>query len=371
MVANEWSLSACHGTLFFVTLLVFAFVWQANQRALPLLKGAECPRVIEGGGSAVDNPLRLLVSVAAFHVPVREPYLFRVLETYLAYSNVSVDLIVDTNSPALRDLLLRRFPVSRITVNVLDVADMRRFRSADLEAADRDMYVKTHGSDFEDVTRAHRYHFLAHREKYDFFLYSEDDVAVSEASFHFFLDRYRVLWKKNWLFGFYRTEVSSSGNFQLPDHLRHHRIVDAPVLVAEDGHWYMQPLNSYCAFWLVDRGQLREFIKEGVTSHRFLGGEENEDVRAKMASGFHRGRVAGPRPFWPWQRHRDIWIPRVIHPIDRSGRLDPRAAVQHMPNNYVNHSSFGAPLGELFSWSKGGPSDFLVPLLNHITHPCP
>jgi len=169
-----------------------------------------------------------------------------------------------------------------------------------LGAADRDMYVKTHGSDFEDLTRARRYHFLAHREKYDFFLYSEDDVAVSEASFHFFLDRHRVLWKKNWLFGFYlRTEMSSSGNFQLPDHLRHHRIVDARVLVAEDGHWYMQPLNSYCAFWLVDRGQLREFIKEGVTSDRFLGGEENEDRRPRKWHPVFTEAWLGPGHFGP------------------------------------------------------------------------
>lgn len=311
---------------------------------------------------------RMLVAIAAFHVPARESFLFRVIETYAAYSTVSVDLIIDTNAAELRDVLTRRFHGVRMSVNVLGVEDMRRFRDADLEAEDRNADAQRLGTDFWDLTRAHRHHFRARQEEFDFFLYTEDDVAVSEDGFHFFLERYQPLWKNNWMFGFFRTELSSSGALQLPDHMRGDRIVDAPVFVADDGHWYVQPKNAYCAFWLVDREQLREFVEE--PSGRYLGGEEGWDTRAKLAFGWQNGRVAGPVSFWPWQRRRDTWIPRVVHPIDQTGRLDLRAAVQHMPNNYANHSSFGAAMTDLFAWN-GGPANALVPLPNHRTHPCP
>ena len=312
---------------------------------------------------------RMLVAIAAFHVPARESFLFRVIETYAAYSTISVDLIIDTNAAELRDALLRRFSGLRMSVNVLGVEDMRRFRAADLDAEDRNSDAERLGIEFWDLTRAHRHHFRARLEEFDFFLYSEDDVAVSEEGFQYFLERYQPLWKRNWLFGFYRTEVSLSGALQLPDHMRSDRIVDAPVFVADDGHWYVEPKNAYCAFWLVDREQLREFVDE--PSGRYLGGEEGWDTRAKLAFGWQNGRVAGPVPFWPWQRRRDTWIPRVVHPIDHAGRLEPRAAVQHMPNNYANHSSFGVALNDLFVWRNGGPGNSLVPLPNHVSHPCP
>jgi len=315
---------------------------------------------------------RLLVAIAAFHVPWRERFLFEVIKTYASYTTIFVDIIIDTNSDALRSKVehfyaKHKFGRGKLTVYVWGPQDMLRFRSADLEFS----YFKKVGKDevFWDLSRIHRSHFKAYVKTYDFFLYTEDDVAVSEDRFQFYLVRYRELWSLGWIFGFYRTEITNNGDVVLTDHERRHQHINAPIYVTRSQQWYVQPTNAYCAFWLLDQSQILTFIEE--SGGRYDGGEEGFDTRAKMAFGFQNGRQPGKPPLFPWQRKRDQWIPRVLLPIQKDGLLEPRALIQHLPNNYANGSEVGifqhSPLNESFIWHQDLNS-FLTPLSHHVTH---
>jgi hypothetical protein len=61
------------------------------------------------------------------------------------------------------------------------------------------------------LAMAHRQYMHQRVHDYDYFMYIEDDLPLSADQFKLYLSRYRELWDKNWLFGFYRVEKTPSG----------------------------------------------------------------------------------------------------------------------------------------------------------------
>jgi SAM-dependent methyltransferase len=108
---------------------------------------------------------------------------------------------------------------------------------------------------------AHKKIFAENVDRYDLFLYSEDDIEVTEANVEAFL-RVTPALQKDEIAGFLRYEVSAAGAVSLPDcHGHFHWKVESvkrrgPYAIAEFS-------NEHAAFYLLTQTQLKHAIASG------------------------------------------------------------------------------------------------------------
>jgi len=108
---------------------------------------------------------------------------------------------------------------------------------------------------------AHKNYFARNIDRYDLFIYSEDDMEVTEKNIRAFL-RVTPDLKPDEIAGFLRYEVNESGNTSLPEvHWTSHW---KPGSVARrGGHTIAEFSNEHAAFYLLTRNQLRRAIASG------------------------------------------------------------------------------------------------------------
>ena len=108
---------------------------------------------------------------------------------------------------------------------------------------------------------AHKDYFARNIERYDLFIYSEDDMAVTEKNIRAFL-RVTPELKPGEIAGFLRYELNKSGNCSLPEvHWTSHW---KPASVERrGGHTIAEFSNEHAAFYLLTRNQLRRAIASG------------------------------------------------------------------------------------------------------------
>lgn len=108
---------------------------------------------------------------------------------------------------------------------------------------------------------AHKNYFARNIDRYDLFIYSEDDMEVTERNIRAFL-RVTPDLKPEEIAGFLRYEVNESGNTSLPEvHWTSHW---KPGSVARrGGHTIAEFSNEHAAFYLLTRNQLRRAIASG------------------------------------------------------------------------------------------------------------
>jgi len=107
----------------------------------------------------------------------------------------------------------------------------------------------------------HQRLFAENADRYDLFIYSEDDVRITEESIRAFLRMTEVL-DPNEIAGFMRYEVGPAGTMYLPDaHGGYHWKPDS---VRKRGdHLFAEYTNEHTAFYLVNQAQLKRAIASG------------------------------------------------------------------------------------------------------------
>ena len=177
---------------------------------------------------AVDSSyrtLRLLVVIASFGEKNLD-YLKSVIRTYQGMS-LDVGIIVVSNAP--KDL----GPDVRVIVG---------------------LPTKNPWS----LPFAHKPIFAEQADAYDLFIYSEDDMAVTEKNIQAFL-RITPHLEPNEIAGFLRYEVDPSGTWSLPDvHDSFHWKADS--VRRRDHYTIAQFTNDHAGFYILTRGHLRKAL---------------------------------------------------------------------------------------------------------------
>jgi len=108
---------------------------------------------------------------------------------------------------------------------------------------------------------AHKRVFAENLNRYDLFIYSEDDISVTERNIRAFVRATEVL-ADDEIAGFLRYETDACGTVWLPDvHTAFHW---KPESVADRGGLtFAQFTNDHAAFYIVTREQLRRAISSG------------------------------------------------------------------------------------------------------------
>jgi SAM-dependent methyltransferase len=108
---------------------------------------------------------------------------------------------------------------------------------------------------------AHKKLFAERADQYDLFIYSEDDILITERQLRAFLDVTAVL-RDDEIAGFIRMEKGSSGSISYPDaHDEYHW--DPTSLRSRTGYVLGNFTNEHAACYVLTQSQLRKAIKSG------------------------------------------------------------------------------------------------------------
>jgi len=132
--------------------------------------------------------------------------------------------------------------------------------------------AKDLGSDVEVVTGlpnkdpwslcfAHKRIFVERSKNYDLFIYSEDDVLITQRNIEAFLRMTEVL-PKNEIASFFRFETDSAGKLYFSD-ARFHYHWDATTVCQRAGYTFASFTNEHAACYLLTREQLAAAIASG------------------------------------------------------------------------------------------------------------
>jgi hypothetical protein len=167
-------------------------------------------------------------------------------------------------------------------------------------------------ADPRSLVFAHRQLFIDNLNNYDLFLYTENDILITQQNIEAFLNISKIL-PENQVLGFVRYEVNHNNETLLTDiHYPYHWI-------SESVRWFQSKLfaefnNKHSACYLLTQSQLSIAIESG-----------NYDKFPRISGGGGILEAASADPFI------DCGLEKIICLSD----ID-RFLVQHLPNNYID-----------------------------------
>lgn len=327
----------------------------AAERAAALAADIDGARVLsacDSDGSRSPQvfppPNTLFVSIAAYHVPAREHFLFDVLDEYMErFERWRVDVVIDTNSAEFAARVRARYVARGGGINATSVR-ANVWSRTELRAA-----VQWGGSRHvaADLLLAGAHRAYAHHEAgaHAFFVYSEDDVLLTQRALELHAHSHAELWARGWTLALVRAEGDAP---LLPDQPSGGGAALAALSVPS-GARYVQLPSPYAALYILSAAQLARLS----TTREWRQGSDVASFgpRERFAAGFH----------WTRSRDGDAFANRALTPILANGSLDPDAFVWHLPKNYAATPWWGAPRADAF-WAADGAD----PLPIHATHIC-
>ncbi len=158
-------------------------------------------------------------------------------------------------------------------------------------------------------------------EEYDVQIYLEDDIEFKKENFEYWLKYKQVSNLNNYNLGFFRFEVDENRRKLLTD-------VNWPLteIIELEGHKFLlNNLNPYCGFWIMDKKELKEFVKSKEWNFEFNG----YGVRAKAAIGWHGKNM---------NRYKGTIIP--LQELENNFATPIESLVHHLPNNYIGKGRY-------------------------------
>lgn len=158
---------------------------------------------------------------------------------------------------------------------------------------------------------AHQPIFVSRVEQYDLFIYSEDDIGVTEANIRAFLDATLYL-ADNEIAGFLRYETDRDGTIRLDEPWAHYHWL--PASVRQRGPYTIAEFsNEHAGFYIVTQDQLRRAIQSG---------------------GLNRGPRTG-RYSWPETAATDIYTVCGLKKVHCISHID-NFLIEHLSGKYVH-----------------------------------
>ena len=175
-----------------------------------------------------NEQLRILVAVASYGTS-NDCYLLRLVEEYRAMS-FDVDIVILSN-------LAKNF------------------------GSDVEVLVGLPSRNPWSLPFAHKKLFADRIDKYDIFIYSEDDILITERNLRAFLQAATVL-RKDEVAGFLRVEEGPNGTTNYPD-VHWHFHWDPTSIISRGQFTLAQFTNEHAACYVLTREQLVRAIKSG------------------------------------------------------------------------------------------------------------
>ena len=197
---------------------------------------------------------------------------------------------------------------------------------------------------------------FSQRNKYEIFIFGEDDIIFSKKNFDYWLKYKDLCIRDHYNLGFLRTEIKRKSNllYSTDQVSRIKYYVDLCKIR------FAKLENSYCSLWIYDNEEFKKFIKtkywkfnwKWITISGILL------IREMAAVGWHGQNMNGQF----MNRYHATIIPLV------NDRLDKNSYIKHISNKYANNPAglFGTiKINNLLSkkLNKFTPSNFFYKLI--------
>jgi 2-polyprenyl-3-methyl-5-hydroxy-6-metoxy-1,4-benzoquinol methylase len=167
-------------------------------------------------------------------------------------------------------------------------------------------------ADPRSLVFAHRQLFIDNLNNYDLFLYTENDILITQQNIEAFLDISKML-PENQVLGFVRYEVNQKNEILLTDiHYNYHWIAKSVQYI--QSKIFTQFNNKHSACYLLTQSQLSTAIKSG-----------NYDNFPRISGAGGILEAASADPFIDCGLEKVICLSDIEHFL-----------VQHLPNNYID-----------------------------------
>ena len=243
-------------------------------------------------------------------------------------------VIVDTNSEQLAEHLRAKWGPPFVSSNVWGAVEL---------------------GDPLHLPYVHRHHMQQVVDDYEYFMFTEDDVMVPVASFQFYASRQQELWAKGWMFNWVRAELWGGDNVTAISIDNIEPVFNPRVYKGPSGQLYAEPWSPYCAFYVLDREQLRVMMDD--PSDVWSNGFPPFLPREKMSVGYFYKYTGGSQQ--PYGAKG--WRARALVPLDpMSGAVAAGAIAWHLPRKYAQstqlwfHDLGSVPVHALFNWTDTG-----------------
>ena len=97
-------------------------------------------------------------------------------------------------------------------------------------------------------------------EKYDIFIYSEDDILIPKKAFKYWLDSKDELYSRGYLPGFVLIELNKN-NEEIAVGFRNKKLIQK--IEINDKHYLLNDNNRYMASWIYDKNMMKDWIDSG------------------------------------------------------------------------------------------------------------
>ncbi len=257
--------------------------------------------------------MKLAAHITFFHSKLRLKYLKRVVDNLLEieenihiyiYTNKKLALYAENSNIKIKLFNYRKFLFSRFSKKSF-------LNQLGIKWLIHPFYLAWENRDLIETIV----------EEYDVQIYLEDDIEFKKDNFEYWLKYKQISKLYNYNLGFFRFEVDETRRKLLTD-------VNWPlteIIELEGQKFLLNNLNPYCGFWIMDKNELKEFVKSKEWNFDFNG----YGIREKSAIGWHGGKM---------QQYIDTIIPLIEN---RNSFITPvTSAVHHLPNNYIGKSNY-------------------------------
>ena len=263
----------------------------------------------------------LLVCIAFYFVEARLVYLKSVVDNFLSNFDFDVTIYIDTTSNALND-----------------------FYEVELRTGNLKIFVHERLLHSHHLTWIHRSHVLRELERYDVFLYSEDDILLPSGSLDQYLANFNNLWPA-YVPAFVRVEEFNDVLYST-DFLRPERSSSARLRLINDTLFLSPSQRSYNALWVLPRNVIAELVANEFSE--FIT-PADDLIRESAAS----------LTLWYLGRDALIHVEKCAYGM----RVHNKSIIYHLPNNYASapESQFGkVPLTGLIRSSMFSGVSYLL-----------
>jgi hypothetical protein len=272
-----------------------------------------------------------------------------VLDSFLTYENWEVDIIIDSNSKTAITKISTLYPRSKLPPGkAIMYQHWTREDFIQLTKRENAMFPKNFNEFHLLLSHVHRLYLHHYFENYKYFMYTEHDMVLTNASFELYTQRYQELWNMNWLYAFYRYDIKTSTGEKMIEILD--SVTNTPAYITPSGHKYAWARwTSYTGQWILDYEQIQNFRRTPYYASGSYGKEYqyNLSPRERVAFGYHYGDF------------NNSFFARTLIPLiedTSSGKkkilLDPLAGIHHSSNKYVNQLKYNEQDGEGYRWDN-------------------
>jgi len=162
------------------------------------------------------------------------------------------------------------------------------------------------------------------KNKYDIFIYSEDDILFTKKNLNYWMKFKDICTNKNYNLGFLRVEMNKKDKKLYSTD----QISKSKKYVKLNNKKYFVPTNPYCGFWIYDKKEFIKFVNTKWWKFKWSLRSNSGilHIREMASLGWHGTNING--------QDMDRYLATII-PINKM-KPDNRSFIKHLSNNYAN-----------------------------------